>query len=57
MKIEYNNLYTHFVLTTFDRIACIKEENSSTPRCKRGVGGVTNSKQLTPCCKRGLVEI
>jgi len=57
MKIEYNNLYTHFVLTTFDRIACIKEENSSTPRCKRGVGGVTNSKQLTPCCKRGPVEI
>jgi REP element-mobilizing transposase RayT len=27
MKIQYNNLYTHFVFTTYDRQQLIKEEN------------------------------
>ncbi len=27
MKIQYNNLYTHFVFTTYDRQRLIKEEN------------------------------
>lgn len=27
MKIEYNNLYTHFVFTTFERKCVITEEN------------------------------
>jgi REP element-mobilizing transposase RayT len=27
MKIQYNNLYTHFVLTTYDRQRLITEEN------------------------------
>ena len=27
MKIEYNNLYTHFILTTYKRMAIISEKN------------------------------
>ena len=41
MKIEYNNLYTHFVLTTFDRIACIKEENRI--RIEKYITGIVNN--------------
>ena len=41
MKIEYNNLYTHFVLTTFDRLACIKEENRI--RIEKYITGIVNN--------------
>jgi len=29
MKIEYNNLYTHFVLTTYQRMPIISEKHRS----------------------------
>jgi REP element-mobilizing transposase RayT len=41
MKIEYNNLYTHFVLTTFNRIPCIKEENRI--RIEKYITGIVNN--------------
>jgi len=41
MKIEYNNLYTHFVLTTFDRSACIKEQNRI--RIEKYITGIVNN--------------
>ncbi len=41
MKIEYNNLYTHFVLTTFNRIPCIKEENRM--RIEKYITGIVNN--------------
>lgn len=45
MKIEYNNLYTHFILTTKDRCPFIKEE--SRVRIEKyitGIVGNTGSK-------------
>jgi putative transposase len=40
MKIEYNNLYTHFVLTTFKRLAVLKEENRE--RIEKYITGIVN---------------
>jgi putative transposase len=40
MKIEYNNLYTHFVLTTFQRVAVIREENRE--RIEKYITGIVN---------------
>lgn len=40
MKIEYNNLYTHFVLTTFQRLRIIKEENRE--RIEKYLTGIVN---------------
>lgn len=41
MKIEYNNLYSHFVLTTFNRLAIIKEENRI--RIEKYITGIVNN--------------
>ena len=41
MKIEYNNLYSHFVLTTFNRLACITEENRI--RIEKYITGIVNN--------------
>lgn len=41
MKIEYNNLYTHFVLTTFQRLTVIKEENRV--RIEKYITGIVNN--------------
>lgn len=40
MKIEYNNLYIHFVLTTFQRVRVIKEENRE--RIEKYITGIVN---------------
>lgn len=40
MKIEYNNLYTHFVLTTFQRLAVIREESGE--RIEKYITGSVN---------------
>lgn len=40
MKIEYNNLYTHFVLTTFQRLRIIQEENRE--RIEKYITGIVN---------------
>jgi len=40
MKIEYNNLYNHFVLTTFQRLAVIHEENRE--RIEKYITGIVN---------------
>lgn len=40
MKIEYNNLYTHFVLTTFQRLRIIQEDNRE--RIEKYLTGIVN---------------
>lgn len=40
MKIEYNNLYTHFVLTTFQRLRIIHEDNRE--RIEKYITGIVN---------------
>jgi REP element-mobilizing transposase RayT len=40
MKIEYNNLYTHFVLTTFQRLRIIQEDNRE--RIEKYITGIVN---------------
>jgi REP element-mobilizing transposase RayT len=40
MKIEYNNLYTHFVFTTFGRAAFITEKNRV--RIEKYITGIVN---------------
>lgn len=40
MKIEYNNLYTHFILTTFRRLRIIQEENRE--RIEKYITGIVN---------------
>jgi len=40
MKIEYNNLYTHFVFTTFHRLPLISEENRQ--RIEKYMTGIVN---------------
>lgn len=40
MKIEYNNLYIHFVLTTFQRLRVIQEENRE--RIEKYITGIVN---------------
>ena len=41
MKIEYNNLYTHFIFITQDRIPSIPEKNRE--RIEKYVTGVINN--------------
>lgn len=41
MKIEYNNLYTHFVLTTFQRAPIISEENRE--RIEKYITGIVKN--------------
>ena len=41
MKIEYNNLYSHFVLTTYNRLACITDENRI--RIEKYITGIVNN--------------
>ena len=41
MKIEYNNLYTHFVFTTLNRIPCIPEKNRQ--RIEKYITGIVNN--------------
>jgi len=41
MKIEYNNLYTHFVLTTLNRIPIITEH--SRCRIEKYITGIVNN--------------
>lgn len=41
MKIEYNNLYTHFILITKDRIPSIPEKNRE--RVEKYITGVINN--------------
>lgn len=40
MKIEYNNLYTHFVFTTFQRLPLIPEKNRV--RIEKYITGIVN---------------
>ena len=42
MKIEYNNLYTHFVLTTINRLALITEQHRE--RIEKYITGVVNHR-------------
>jgi REP element-mobilizing transposase RayT len=46
MKIEFNNLYTHFIFTTLHRSPVIKEKNR--PRIEKYITGIVNhnSSQL-----------
>ena len=41
MKIEYNNLYTHFVITTFGRQFLIPEKNRI--RVEKYISGIVNN--------------
>lgn len=41
MKIEYNNLYTHFVFVTYQRFPLIKEENRV--RIEKYITGIVNN--------------
>ena len=41
MKIEYNNLYTHFVFTTLHRLPVISE--TSRERIEKYVTGIVNN--------------
>ena len=43
MKIEYNNLYTHFILITQNRIPFIQEANR--PRIEKYITGIVNNNQ------------
>jgi putative transposase len=42
MKIEYNNLYTHFIIITFQRVRCIKEEHRE--RIEKYITGIVNNR-------------
>lgn len=41
MKIEYNNLYTHFIFTTLNRRRLISEENRE--RIEKYITGIVNN--------------
>jgi len=41
MKVEYNNLYTHFVFTTLHRESLIREENRE--RIEKYITGIVNN--------------
>ena len=41
MKIEYNNLYTHFIFITLNRTAIIKEKNRQ--RIEKYITGIVNN--------------
>ena len=40
MKVEYKNLYTHFVFTTLHRLPMIEEENRQ--RIEKYISGIVN---------------
>ena len=40
MQIEYNNLYTHFILTTFKRLPIISKKNRN--RIEKYITGIVN---------------
>ncbi len=42
MKIEYNNLYTHFIFITYQRIPMVKPE--SRERIEKYITGIVNNK-------------
>jgi putative transposase len=42
MKVEFHNLYTHFVFTTLNRESLISEENRE--RIEKYITGITNNK-------------
>nr|WP_016775833.1 transposase [Anaerophaga thermohalophila] len=42
MKIQYNNLYTHFVFVTQNRIALIKPQYRN--RIEKYITGIVNNK-------------
>ena len=44
MKVEYNNLYTHFVFTTLRREPIIMEENRQ--RTKKYITGIVNNSDF-----------
>jgi putative transposase len=46
MKIEYNNLYTHFVLITYQRVPFINSQNRE--RIEKYITGIVNNKD----CKK-----
>ena len=41
MKVEYNNLYTHFVFTTLNRMPVILEKNRQ--RIEKYITGIVNN--------------
>ena len=41
MKIEYNNLYTHFIFTTLHRLPVIKEKHRE--RIEKYITGIVNN--------------
>jgi len=41
MKIEYNNLYTHFIFITLNRLPIIREENRQ--RIEKYITGIVNN--------------
>jgi len=43
MKIEFNNLYTHFILITQNRLPLIQEVNR--PRIEKYITGIVNNNQ------------
>jgi len=43
MKIDYNNLYTHFIFTTFHRLPVIKEEHRQ--RIEKYITGIVNNNE------------
>jgi REP element-mobilizing transposase RayT len=43
MKVEYNNLYTHFVFTTYNRLPLIKEKNRE--RIEKYITGIIKRNQ------------
>jgi putative transposase len=43
MKIEYNNLYTHFILITQNRLPFIQE--AIRPRIEKYITGIVNNNQ------------
>lgn len=43
MKVEYNNLYTHFIFTTLHRLALIPEENRI--RIEKYITGIVNNNE------------
>jgi len=46
MKIEYNNLYTHFIFITLNRVAIIKEMNRQ--RIEKYITGIVNNYAVPP---------
>ena len=43
MKIEYNNLYTHFIFTTLHRVPLISEKYRE--RIEKYITGIVNNKE------------